>query len=121
MTRPHQLTPEELESLGRRMSKLAAAADISPAELARRADLTDGSVRHYLAGRTAPALATLNALARALGVTPSQLLEGWPPGQPPASKMARVSQKYADRRSDRVPDVVKAGEPPTKKPARKKA
>ena len=72
------LTDAQMTALGSRLTELASAAKINPAELARRAGLTDGAVRHYLAGRTAPALGTLVVLAGALGVTPSQLLEGWP-------------------------------------------
>lgn len=81
--------PAELEALARRLADLAGAAGVSPAELARRAGLTDGAVRHYLAGRTAPALGTLLPLAKALGCRPSDLLADWPAGSPAPAKPTR--------------------------------
>lgn len=78
--------PAELTALAARLSELVGATGIRPAELARRAGLTDGAVRHYLAGRTAPTLGTLLPLAKALGVRPADLLAGWPVGdESPAS------------------------------------
>lgn len=70
--------PAELAELAERLHRLMTAAGLTPAELARRAGLSDGAVRHYLAGRTAPALGTLLPLATAVGVRPADLLAGWP-------------------------------------------
>lgn len=101
--------PAEKAAFAATLARLIAAAGISPAELARRAGLTDPAVRHYLAGQKVPAVGTLLPLAAALGVTPAALLADWPaapppspppPGRPkpPASRKPKPSPKPAARR-----------------------
>jgi len=62
--------------MGTTLRRLRQAKKLSQAELARRADLTREYVNKIEAGRYDPPLSTINALAKALRVKPSKLLEG---------------------------------------------
>ncbi len=56
------------------LKKLRARKKVSQAELARRARLSREYVNKIEAGRYNPPLSTLNALAKALGVSLAELL-----------------------------------------------
>lgn len=61
--------------MGATIRRLRIAAKMSQAILARRARLTRVYVTRLEAGRQDPSLSTINALARALRVPVTQLLE----------------------------------------------
>jgi transcriptional regulator with XRE-family HTH domain len=61
--------------MGRRLRKLRIAKKLSQATLAKRADLSREYVNKIEAGRYDPPLSTINALAKALGVPVTELLE----------------------------------------------
>lgn len=63
-----------MEKFAARIRRLADMLEISLAEVARRAGISDRSLSHYLAGRSEPNLATLIRLANVLGTTPNDLL-----------------------------------------------
>jgi transcriptional regulator with XRE-family HTH domain len=65
-------TPKQM---GAKIRKLRKAAGMSQAGLAKRARLTRVYVTRLEAGRQDPSLSTINALARALGVTVAELIE----------------------------------------------
>jgi len=61
--------------MGAKIRKLREAAGMSQASLAKRARLTRVYVTRLEGGRQDPSLSTINALARALGVPVTKLLE----------------------------------------------
>jgi transcriptional regulator with XRE-family HTH domain len=61
--------------MGRRLRKLRIEKRLSQAALAKRADLSREYVNKIEAGRYDPPLSTINALAKALGVSVTELLE----------------------------------------------
>ena len=61
--------------MGRRLRKLRIAKKLSQARVAKRADLSREYVNKIEAGRYDPPLSTINALAKALGVSVGELLE----------------------------------------------
>ncbi len=61
--------------MGRRLRKLRIAKKLSQATLAKRANLSREYVNKIEAGRYDPPLSTINALAKALGVPVTELLE----------------------------------------------
>lgn len=61
--------------MGAKIRKLREAAGMSQASLATRARLTRVYVTRLEGGRQDPSLSTINALARALGVPVTKLLE----------------------------------------------
>jgi transcriptional regulator with XRE-family HTH domain len=65
-------TPKQM---GSRIRRLRKAKDMSQAELAKRAKLTRVYVTRLEAGQQDPSLSTINALAKALGVPVTELLE----------------------------------------------
>ena len=65
-------TPRQL---GMKVKALRQARKMSQAGLAAKAKLAREFVNRIEAGRQDPSLSTINALARALGVTPAELLE----------------------------------------------
>ena len=58
-----------------RLRRLRTARAMSQADLAKRASLTRVYVTRLEAGRQDPSLSTINALAKALGVSVTELLE----------------------------------------------
>jgi transcriptional regulator with XRE-family HTH domain len=62
------------QALGRTLSQLREGKDISQAELAREAGLSQSLVNRIEQGLRRPSLGTVDKLARALGVAPSVLL-----------------------------------------------
>jgi putative transcriptional regulator len=65
-------TPRQM---GKRLRKLRTDKGLSQAALAKRARLTREYVNKIEAGRYDPPLSTITALARALGVPVTELLE----------------------------------------------
>ena len=63
------------KQMGAKIRKLREAAGMSQASLAKRARLTRVYVTRLEGGRQDPSLSTINALARALGVPVTKLLE----------------------------------------------
>lgn len=61
--------------VGSRVRRLRVALDMSQRELARRAGCHRETVYHVENGRHAPSIPNLIAIARALGVSVSSLLE----------------------------------------------
>jgi transcriptional regulator with XRE-family HTH domain len=61
--------------MGKRLRKLRIAKKLSQATVAKRADLSREYVNKIEAGRYDPPLSTINALAKALGVPVTELLE----------------------------------------------
>jgi transcriptional regulator with XRE-family HTH domain len=64
-----------VKRVGTRIRRLRKAKAMSQAALAQRAGLTRVYVTRLEAGRQDPSLTTINALAKALGVTVAALLE----------------------------------------------
>ena len=65
-------TPKQM---GAKIRKLREAAGMTQADLAKRARLTRVYVTRLEGGRQDPSLSTINALAGALGVRVTELLE----------------------------------------------
>ena len=65
-------TPKQM---GAKIRKLREAEGLSQANLAKRARLTRVYVTRLEGGRQDPSLSTINALARALGVPVTELLQ----------------------------------------------
>ena len=65
-------TPKQM---GTRIRRLRKAKDLSQAELAKRARLTRVYVTRLEAGKQNPSLRSISALAKALGVRVTALLE----------------------------------------------
>ena len=65
-------TPKQM---GAKIRKLREAEGMSQANLAKRARLTRVYVTRLEGGRQDPSLSTINALARALGVPVTELLQ----------------------------------------------
>jgi transcriptional regulator with XRE-family HTH domain len=63
------------KQIGARIRRLRKAKALSQAALAKRARLTRVYVTRLEAGRQDPSLSTINALAKALGVPVTALLE----------------------------------------------
>ena len=63
-----------MEIFADRIRRRTDELEISLAEVARRAGISDRSLSHYLGGRSEPNLATLIRLAGVLGTTPNDLL-----------------------------------------------
>ena len=63
-----------MEIFADRIRRRAGELELSLAEVARRAGISDRSLSHYLAGRSEPNLVTLLRLASVLGTTPNDLL-----------------------------------------------
>jgi transcriptional regulator with XRE-family HTH domain len=61
--------------MGTRLKRLRVAKDLSQAALATRAGLTREYVNKLEAGKQDPSLTTISALAKALGVPVTALLE----------------------------------------------
>jgi transcriptional regulator with XRE-family HTH domain len=61
--------------MGKRLRKLRIAKNLSQATVAKRADLSREYVNKIEAGRYDPPLSTINALAKALGVPVTELLQ----------------------------------------------
>ena len=61
--------------MGVRIRRLRKGKDMSQAQLAKRASLTRVYVTRLEAGKQDPSLSTINALAKALGVPVTALLE----------------------------------------------
>jgi transcriptional regulator with XRE-family HTH domain len=61
--------------MGRQLKRLRLSKDMSQAALARRAGLTREYVNKLEAGKQDPSLTTISALAKALGVSVTALLE----------------------------------------------
>jgi transcriptional regulator with XRE-family HTH domain len=68
---PKHLTKQEF---GRRLNQLMLNKGMHHAELARRSDLPRNNISTYINGRSYPTEQSLAKLARALGVTPDELL-----------------------------------------------
>lgn len=68
---PKHLTKQEF---GRRLYTLMIGRGWNQSELARQADLPRDSISTYVRGRTLPTPKSLQALAKALGMTPADLL-----------------------------------------------
>ena len=66
------MTPRQM---GRRLKRLRVAREMSQAALAKRARLTREYVNKLEAGKQDPSLTTMTALAKALGVPVTALLE----------------------------------------------
>lgn len=62
------------QQFGQRLYSLMMAKGWNQSELARQADLPRDSISTYVRGRTFPTPKSLNALAKALGVTATDLL-----------------------------------------------
>jgi transcriptional regulator with XRE-family HTH domain len=63
-----------MELFCRKLKERAAELGISNAEAARRSGLSERRYAHYVSGDREPDLATLVRIAKALAVTPNQLL-----------------------------------------------
>ena len=74
----HQFWPMDI--FAERVRQRADELQLSLAEVARRAGVSDRSLSHYLAQRSEPNLATLVRLAAVLGTTPNDLLGVTAPG-----------------------------------------
>ena len=61
--------------MGKRLKQLRRAKELSQAALAQRAGLTREYVNRLEAGQQDPSLTTISALAKALGVPVTALLE----------------------------------------------
>jgi len=61
--------------MGKRLKRLRVGKDMSQAALAKRAGLTREYVNKLEAGKQDPSLTTISALAKALGVPVTALLE----------------------------------------------
>jgi transcriptional regulator with XRE-family HTH domain len=68
------MTPTPAQ-VGKTLRKLRKAKGLSQAELAEKADLSREYVNKIEAGKYDPPLSTINALAKALRVRPTALLE----------------------------------------------
>ncbi|MBW6395806.1 helix-turn-helix domain-containing protein [Thermus sp. SYSU G05001] len=63
-----------MTEIGKRVRELRERAGLSQHELAKRAGLTQGMIWQIEEGRKRPSVASLLAIARALNVSPSELL-----------------------------------------------
>jgi transcriptional regulator with XRE-family HTH domain len=63
------------KQIGTRIRRLRKAKDMSQAALAKRARLTRVYITRLESGKQDPSLSTINALAKALGVPVTALLE----------------------------------------------
>ncbi len=70
----HTMTPTPRQ-MGMKLKKLRTAKGLSQATLAKRAKITREYVNKLEAGRYDPTMGTLQALAKALGVAVTELLE----------------------------------------------
>lgn len=84
------------EGMAQRLRQVRAARGLSMRALARAASLTDTAVRSTETGATIPTVATVEALARALNVSPGWLGYGTGPQTLPAKRGAGTAQTAAD-------------------------
>ena len=68
----------ERSAFSRRLEQLIQERNISQKELARRADVTEAAMSHYLKGDRTPRSSVLARIALALGTTSDYLMEGMP-------------------------------------------
>lgn len=73
------LTPRTLtkQEFGRRLYKLMMSRGWNQSELARRAGLNRDAISTYVRGSSMPTPQSLNALAKAFGITPDDLLPNY--------------------------------------------
>jgi len=81
--------------LGKNLRKYSEELGLSDAEVARRAGLGERRYAHYVTDDREPDLATLLRIAKALTVTPNDLL-GWPSDEVPQKALQRRLMQAAD-------------------------
>ncbi len=64
----------EAERFGKNLKRIRSAIGISQGEISRRLVVSKGFISNAENGKTNPTLATVAKLAKALGVTPDELL-----------------------------------------------
>lgn len=64
-----------IEKIGARIVEVREEKNISQAELSKRSDIDDGSLRRIETGRTNPTVKTLYTIAEALEVKVSDLID----------------------------------------------
>jgi transcriptional regulator with XRE-family HTH domain len=107
LTWTHIPCPEHFVPMTPFASKLrsrAAELGLSNAEVARRAGLSERRYGNYVLGRTEPDLAALGKIARALGLTPNDLLGFSSAG--PATIDGRISLALPSLRDDDLEVVL---------------
>ena len=83
------------EGVAQRLADARAARGLSMRALARLAGLTDTAVRSTESGLSVPSIATAEAFAHALNISPAWLAFGVGPRELPARRKARTAQPDA--------------------------
>jgi transcriptional regulator with XRE-family HTH domain len=94
--------------LGERIGALRRSKGLSQAELAQKLGISASAMGMYEQGRREPAVQTLVALSRELGVTTDYLLTGKPEGVSDAAALTQTAEILADaagKRLARRPDA----------------
>lgn len=79
-----------METLSRNLRRRAKELDLSDAEVARRAGLSERRYGHYVAGTREPDFATFLRICEVLAVTPNDLLSEQNTGQPGSREIATM-------------------------------
>lgn len=85
------------EGVAQRLADTRAARGLSMRALARLAGLTDTAVRSTESGLSVPSIATAEALAKALDLSPAWLAYGIGPRELPARRKARTASAAQSR------------------------
>lgn len=94
--------------LGERIGALRRSKGLSQAMLAQKLGISASAMGMYEQGRREPAIQTLVALSRELGVTTDYLLTGKPDGTADAATVSQTAEALADaagKRLARRPDA----------------
>jgi transcriptional regulator with XRE-family HTH domain len=92
--------------LGKNLRKYSGELGLSDAEAARKAGLSERRYSHYVKDDREPDLATLVRIAKALSVTPNELL-GWPMEKGPSERpLHRRMLQAADALSEAELEMV---------------
>ena len=94
--------------LGERIGALRRSKGLSQADLAQKLGISASAMGMYEQGRREPAVQTLVALSRELGVTTDYLLTGKPEGVSDAAALTQTAEILADaagKRLARRPDA----------------
>lgn len=78
-----------MQVFAKKLRQRAEALEISNAEVARRAGLTERRYSHYVTGSREPDLATLVRIAKSLNTTPDELL-GIKDGEPKGTRRTKL-------------------------------
>ena len=80
---------EERSAFGERLNELIKSCRMTQKELAKKANVTEAAMSHYIKGDRTPRSAVLARIAIALGTTSEYLLEGVPQSSDEEIKYAK--------------------------------